>query len=317
MTARAVRTVSQAVLSLLLAATAHAASPDTVAYNAAPQPYARIEIKHTLLTARLALGVPKLLLLNLAAGERARLRAVPLLGKGTAKTNLLPGGEVVYRANLYGVAASGRDSTTVPTAWLDKIVADDADGILSVFALNADHVVILQPGAPAGGTVYSVLRDGKGDSTSTVRVGDEKLHIIFDLRSPHTIMNGTAARAVEAAGLVKRGGAVGLWEPFPKQSLPYETLLPVPGATLLGLPLMTPTGRITEARARELDRAVKAGTSTAEQDADAIVVTANAKHKKRDAWVIIGRDVLNHCSRIELDRPGTRWLLTCNFAAQT
>ena len=299
----------------LLAVPVSAAARDTVSYTAAPQPYARIEIKHTLLTARLALGVPKLLLLNLAAGERARLKPVPLLGKGTIKTNLLPGGEVVFRANLYGVAASGRNGTTVPTAWLDKAVADDADGILSVFALNADHVVIVQPGAPTGGTVYSVPRDARGDATSTVRVGDEKLHVILDLRSPHTIMNGTAARAVEAAGLVKRGGAVGLWEPFPKNVLPYETLLPSPGATLLGLPLIAPTARITEARARELDRAAKAGTSTAAEDADAIVVTATNKRQHRDAWVIIGRDVMSRCSRIELDRPGSRWLLTCNFAA--
>lgn len=306
----------RAVLPLalgLLAVTAHAASPATVAYTAAPQPYARIEIKHTLLTARLALGVPKLLLLNLAAGERAHLKAVPLLGKGTAKTNLLPGGEVVYRANLYGVAASGRDGTTVPTAWLDKTVADDADGILSVFALNADHVVIVQPAAPIGGTVYTVPRDGKGDATSTTRVGDEKLHVILDLRSPHTIMNGSAARAVEAAGLVKRGGGVGLWVPFPRNALPYETLVPAKGATLLGLPLIAPTGRITEARAKELDRAAKAGTSTAAEDADAIVVTATSRRKKQDAWVIIGRDVMSRCSRIELDRPGARWLLTCNF----
>lgn len=303
-----------ALVLVMLASAAGATSPDTVAYNAAPQPYARIEIKHTLLTVRLALGVSKLLLLNLAAGQRAHLRALPILGTGTAKTNLLPGGEVVYRANLYGVAASGRDGTTVPTAWLDKAVADDADGILSVFALNADHVVIVQPGAPAGGTVYSIPRDGKGDATSTVRVGDEKLHVILDLRAPHTIMNGSAGRAVEAAGLVKRGGAVGLWEPFPKNTLPYETLVPARGATLLGLPMMTPTVRITEARARALDRAARAGTSTADEDADAIVVTANAKHKKRDAWVIIGRDVTSRCSRIELDRPGARWLLTCNFA---
>ena len=307
--------MTRAAFALLLVATAAgAATPDTVTYNATPQPYARIEIKHTLLTARLTLGVPKLLLLNLAAGERARLKPVPLFGKGTFKTNLLPGGEVVFRANLYGVAASGRDGTTVPTAWLDKVVADDADGILSVFALNADHVVILQSAAPAGGIVYSIPRDGRGDATSTVRVGDEKLRVILDLRSPHTIMNGAAARAVEAAGLVRRGGAVGLWEPFPKNALPYETLLPAKGATLVGLPLVTPTARITEARARELDRAAKAGTSTAAEDADAIVVTADVKRKRREAWVIIGRDVTSRCSRIELDRPGSRWLLTCNFA---
>ena len=78
---------------------------------------------------------------------------------------------------------------------------------------------------------------------------------------------------------------------------------------------MTPTARITEARARKLDRAAKAGTSTAAEDADAIVVTAESKRKKREAWVIIGRDVMNHCSRIELDRPGGRWLLTCNFGS--
>jgi len=301
-------------VALACAATAAAAaSVDTVGYTAAPQPYARIEIKHSAMNVRLALGIPKLLLLNLPAGERAHLKAVPLLGKGTAKINLFPGGEVTYRANLYDVAAGGRSPTSVPVAWLDKSVADDADGILSVFALNADHVAIVQPAAPVGGTSFVVARDGRGDPVSTVRIGDGKLRVIFDLRLPQTIMNSAAAQLVERAGLAKRAGKVGLWQPFPGHALPFETMTPAPGATLLGLPLTAPTARITEARARELDAAARAGNSTSADDVDAIVVTAQSR-RRGDAWVIVGRDVTARCSRIELDRPGARWLFTCNFA---
>ena len=304
----------RAVVALLLASAPTVARPaEAVAYTAAPQPYARIEIKHTALNVRLALGIPKLLLLNLPAGERAHLKAVPLLGKGTAKTNLLPGGEVTYRANFYDVAASGRAPTSVPTAWLDKTVADEADGILSVFALNADHVAIVQPAAPPGGTVFDVPRDGKGDPVSTVQLGDGKIRVILDLRSPQTIMNSAAAALVERAGLARRAGKVGLWQPFPGHALPFESMTPAAGATLLGLPLVAPSARITEARARELDAAARAGNSTAVDDADAIVVTAQ-RRRSGDAWIIIGRDVTARCSRIELDRPGARWQLTCNFA---
>ncbi len=302
-----------ALALLLLAASARAAPPETLSYTAAPQPFARIEIKHTPLTARLALGFDRALLLNLAPAARANLKPFPIIGKATVKNRLIPGGEATLRGNLYDVAASGHKAVTVPTLWVDKDIADDADGVLSVFALNADHVVIVQPAAPAGGSVYSVPRDGRSDSATTVTVGGEKLRVIFDLRSPHTIMSAVAARAVETAGLVRRGGTVGLWEPFPRVALPFETLVPTPGATLLGLPLLAPAARVTEARAKELDAAAHAGTSTAEDQEDAIVVTAARKQKKGNAWVIIGRDVTSRCSRIELDRPGARWVMTCNF----
>ena len=300
-------------LALLFAAPAGAAPPTSVAYTAAPQPYARIEIKRTPLIVRLALGFDKALLLNLAPAARARLKAFPIIGKFTVRNRLIPGGEATLRGNLYDVAVSGRPGTTVPTLWVDKDIADDGDGVLSVFALNADHVVIVQPAAPAGGQSYVVPRDGRGDSGSTVTVGDEKLHVILDLRSPQSIMSARAAQSLTAAGLVRRGGIVGLWEPFPKVALPFETLVPAAGATLLGLPLRAPAARITEARMKELDAAAKAGTSTADDQEDAIVVTATRARKKGDAWVILGRDVTSRCSRIELDRPGSRWLLTCNF----
>ena len=114
--------------------------------------------------------------------------------------------------------------------------------------------------------------------------------------------------------MVRRTGRVGLWHPFPGSALPFERVVPAPGATLLGLPLISPAARITEARAKELDAKAKAGTSSADQDDDAITVTASHK-KAQPPWVLIGRDVLDYCSRIELDRRGSRWVLTCAFPA--
>ena len=144
-------------------------------------------------------------------------------------------------------------------------------------------------------------------------IGGEKVHVILDVRSPETLFNGRAAQLMENAGMFRRTGRVGLWRPFPGSALPFERVIPTPGAAILGLPLIAPAARVTEARARELDAKAHAGTSSADQDDDAITVTAQRK-KAQPPWILIGRDVLDYCSRIELDRPGIRWVLTCNFA---
>ena len=72
--------------------------------------------------------------------------------------------------------------------------------------------------------------------------------------------------------------------------------------------------RISEAEARAIDAAAR-GTSTETDDEDTITVTAGRKKKKRgrDPWILIGRDVLDQCSRIIFDRANERWLLTCAF----
>jgi hypothetical protein len=94
-------------------------------------------------------------------------------------------------------------------------------------------------------------------------------------------------------------------------ALPFERMTATPGAMLLGLPLARAGARITEAQAKELDARAKAGTSTADDDDDAITVTADRKKKGRDPWILIGRDVLDTCSKIEFDRPAKVWRLTC------
>jgi len=44
------------------------------------------------------------------------------------------------------------------------------------------------------------------------------------------------------------------------------------------------------------------------------VVTADRERRRgRGPWISVGQDVLKYCSRIELDRPGMRWALTCAF----
>ena len=224
----------------------------------------------------------------------------------------MPGGQALIRGNLYDVAVAGLPETSVPTIWFDKDLADDSDGVISALAVPAEHVAIVQPNAPKGGLVYGIGRAGKGDAAMKAIVGGEKVMVILDVRSPETLFNGRAAQLLEKAGLFKRTGRVGLWHPFPGSALPFERVTPTPGAHLLGLPLVAPAARITEARAKELDAKAHAGTSSAEQDEDAITVTATKK-KAQPPWVLIGRDVLDHCSRIELDRPGVRWALTCRF----
>lgn len=273
---------------------------------------ARIRVKNTDLAVRIALGFDKALLLNLAPATRARLKAFPIIGKQTFKSNLMPGGSALIRGNLYDVAVAGLPGSSVPTIWFDKDLADDSDGVISLLAIPADHVVVTQPSAPRGGTVTTITRAGKGDAAMRTTIGGEKVMVILDLRSPETLFNGRAAQLLEKAGMFARTGKVGLWSPFPGSALPFERVTPVKGATIVGLPLIHPAARVTEARAKELDARAKAGTSSAEQDEDAITVTASKK-RAQPPWILIGRDVLAQCSRIELDRPGARWLLTCNF----
>ncbi|UAJ10211.1 hypothetical protein [Polymorphobacter megasporae] len=298
------------------AAPVAAAQADHFEIVSGVQPMARLRVKHTDLNVRVALGFDKALLLNLPAATKARLKAFPLIGKQTFKSNLMPGGSALIRGNLYDIAIDGLPETSVPTIWFDKELADDSDGVISLLALPAEHVTIIQPNAPKGGLVYGISRAGKGDAAMIASIGGEKVHVILDVRSPETLFNGRAAQLLESAGMFKRTGRVGLWHPFPGSALPFEHVVPTPGATLLGLPLVAPAARITEAHAKELDARAKAGTSSADQDDDAITVTATKK-KQQPPWILIGRDVLDHCSRIELDRPGERWALTCNFAGVT
>ena len=277
------------------------------------QPMTRITIKDAKLTARLALGFDNALLLNLGPATAAKLRAFPLIGKQTVRNPLIPGGEAVARGNIYSVGVAGLAAHNVPTAWIDKSIATDADGIVSALSIDAERIVFARSG-PATGTEHALTRKGRSDASIRATVAGVELTVGLDLNSPDTMMSAGAAAAFEAAGVVKRSGRVGLWTPFPNVHLPFERLAPVPNARFLGLPLLSPAGRITEADLKRLDARAKAGTSTADDDDDAITVTGTVKKKRRGMpWVLIGRDVLDRCSRIEFDRPGKRWLLTCDF----
>ncbi len=259
-----------AVLTLLAlaapAAAERAAPAVEIVWPADAQPHVPIVIKNTPLNARLALGFDKALLLNATAAERARLKAFPIIGKKTVKNPLIPGGEAVFRGNIYDVASAGLPKTGVPTAWVDKPIAEEADGIISVLALAADRVTLAKGPSLPGGLIYTLTRPGEGNALMKTEIGGETVRVGFDLRSPDSVANSRGAAALEAAGLVKRSGKVGLWTPFPGVALPFERLVPVPGAKVLGLPLARPAARITEARARALDAAARAGTSTADDD---------------------------------------------------
>ncbi len=304
--------LARAVATLLLAAPLAAKTVPlvTLDWPRDGQPMTRATIKRATVTARLALGFDSALLLNLGPAEAAKLKAFPIVGKATVKNPLIPGGSAVARGNFYDVGLAGLPPHGVPTIWIDKAIAADADAIVSLLSIDAERVVLQRAGPP--GRTIELTRQGRGDALVDATIDGTKVTVGLDLVSPDTVMSRGAADALARVGVVRRAGTVGLWTPFPAVHLPFERLAPVPGARLLGLPLVRPAARITEARMKALDAAAKAGTSTADDDADAITVTASKK-RRGTPWILVGRDVLDHCTRIELDRPAKLWRLTCDF----
>ncbi len=305
----AARIAGTVVAGILLSAAAPPARPVLLDWPREAQPLTTATIKGKALRVRIALGFDSALLLNAGPAEAAKLKAFPLFGKQEVKNAFIPGGGATARFNLYGVALGGTPKHNVPTVWIDKPIAADADGIVSLLAFDAERIVLQRPG---GGQLHELTRKGRSDAAVRATIAGTEVSVGLDLVSTETVMSSSAGDALVRAGVVKRSGKVGLWSPFPGVHLPFERLTPGPNARLLGLPLIRPAVRITEARMKQLDAAAKAGTSTAEDDADAITVTATKKRRGMP-WILVGRDVLDRCSRIELDRPGKRWLLTCDF----
>lgn len=299
----------RAVATLTLLAAAPLAA-QTVELRAEPQAYVPVRIKDVDLRARVGLGFDRAAVFNGAAAARARLKAFPLFGKRTVTNPMLPGGRATFRGNFVKLGVNGGDMRRTPTGWVDLVVAPDADGIVSIFSIPAQRVVINRAG-PASRR-HIVPRAGPDESHAKARIGDEEVRVTLDLTTPYTMMNARAAQALVNEGLARRTGRAGLWEPVPGVRLPYERLTPSAGAALLGLPLVSPAARITNTRLKELDAKARAGTPE-EDDEDTITVTARGERRGRAPWIIVGLDVLGQCGRIELDRPGRRWVLDCGF----
>lgn len=306
------------LLSLILLAAPLAAKPvPLVELTANPVPLTTVQLKRGSLPVRVSLGFDKALLLNLQPALDLQLKPFPLIGKFRLKNPQLPGGEAIIRGNLVTADVGGTGNQKLPTIWIDKdVVPAPQAGVVSVMAFDAERVRIHNPGAPtAGSRRYRLARAGKGDADVKWKVGGETIHILFDFTSEASVVNAGAATILEREGLVRRSGRVGLWSPVPALKLPVEALTPTPGAEILGLPLLNPNARITKARAQELDARAAAGIAgDTQEDPDAIVVTAEKeKGKRRQPWMLIGRDVLRYCTTVELDRPGIAWELTCAF----
>jgi len=286
--------------------------------TADPIPLADVALKRGTLPVRVSLGFDKALLLNLAPARQLGLKPFPIIGKFKVRNSQIPGGEAVIRGNFITVDAGGTGPQKLPTVWIDRdIVPPPQAGVVSVLAFNADRVRVRNLQGAPGGRLYTLKRAGKNDAEMKWKLGRDSVYVVFDFTSEATILNARAASILEREGLVRRSGRVGLWSPLPALTLPVEMLRPTTGATMMGIPLIQPAGRITSDRAKELDaRAAAQIAGEQEDDPDAIVVTAEKeKQAGRRPWMLIGRDVLRHCSTIELDRAGAQWLLTCNFPA--
>ncbi len=304
-----------ALAGLLVCGAPSAAS--VVELEAAPTPSVEVALKRATINARVSLGFQRALLLNLEPARAAGLRMFPVVGKRTFRDPLLPGGQAVVRFNLVSADVAGTGRSQMPTVWIDRDIARPPhQGIVSVMGIRADRVVIRQPAAPTGGQTYVLARRGQGSPQMRWKVAGETIDVVLDLGTPVSVMNARAAAALERAGLVRRTGRVALWQPVPALSLPVELLTPAPGASFNGLPLRRPAARIPADRARELDSRVAEGIEGADDDEDdTIVVTGRRERERRgrSPWMLIGSDVLDSCERLELDRPGARWLLTCRF----
>lgn len=287
-----------------------------VELEADPVPTTTVQLKRGTLPVRVSLGFDKALLLNLEPARKLGLKPFPLVGKFKIRNPQIPGGEAVIRGNLVSVGTAGTPMQKIPTVWIDKdVAAPPQAGTVSVMAIDAQRVRITNLRAPAGGQAFRFVRAGASDAELKWKVGGETVRVIFDFTSEATVLNARAADALAAEGMVSRTGRVGLWSPVPALSLPVEALRPTPGASMQGLPLFSPAVRITRAQAEALDaRAARAIQGDSPDDEDAIVVTGSReKERRRDPWMLIGRDVLRYCSRVELDRAGRSWELTCNF----
>lgn len=305
-------------LCLMLVASPLAAKPvPLVELTADPIPLSQVQLKRGPVDVRVSLGFDKALLLNLAPAQALGLKPFPLIGKFKWKNPQLPGGEAIIRGNIVSGDVGGTGTQKLPTVWIDKdVVAPPQAGVVSVMAFDAERVVIRNPSAPTGGRALVLPRAGRNDSDIKWKLGKDTVRVVLDFTSERTILNARAAAILEREGLVRRQGRVGLWSPVPALSLPVEQLAPVAGANMMGLPLRQPAARITRDRAKELDARAAAGIEgDSDDDEDAITVTAKSREKQgRAPWMLIGRDVLKHCSSVVLDRQAASWTLTCNFA---
>lgn len=312
----AVLTAGPALAGQPAAADEPATTRADITLVAEPFPSADVALKRGTLPVRVSLGFDRALLLNLGPARATGLKPFPIIGKFRLKNPQIPGGEAIIRGNLISADVAGTGRQTLPTVWIDKdVVPPPHAGVVSVMAFRADRVRVLNPSAPPGGATYRLVRAGRGDSEVTWRLGRDTINLVFDFTSEATILNARAAAILEREGLVRRTGRVGLWSPVPALQLPVELLAPTAGASAMGLPLDRPAARISPARARELDaRAAEGITGAAEDDPDAIVVTAEkARTRGRAPWMLVGRDVLRFCSEVRLDRPDRSWILTCAF----
>lgn len=277
-------------------------------------PYLPVTIKQATLRTRIALSYDQGFVLNPAAVLRSGVKPFPIIGKFSLKNTPLAPGKTVIRFNLATIRPQSLPARKVPVAWLESVIAADAEGILPIGALDADRIDVILRETPPGSQTIIIPKKGKNDAMIRTRIGDEPVDISLELNIPKTVMNARAGEALIRAGLVRRANSIGFWQPVPGVSLPTQALIPKPGVTIAGLPVREMGVRVTEAEARAVDAAAR-GTSTEADDEDTIIVTAGRgrKQRGRDPWILIGRDVLDDCSRISFDRPGKRWVLICKF----
>lgn len=277
-------------------------------------PYLPVLVKNATLNIRIALSYDQGLVLNPAAVQRAGVKPMPLIGKFSLKNTPLANGKTIIRFNLGTITPQALPSRKVPLAWLERAIAGDADGVLPIGALSADRIEVVLRDTQPGSQTIVIPKKGKGEAMIRTRIGDEPVDVSLELNIPTTVMNARAGEALVKAGLVRRNNSIGYWRPVPGVALPTQGLTPRPGLTIAGLPMRQIGVRVSEAEARAIDAAAR-GTSTEADDEDTITVSADRNRKKRgrDPWILIGRDVLDQCSRIVFDRPGERWLLTCAF----
>lgn len=233
-----------------------------------------------------------------AAAERAALKA----GMFGAQFGV---GPVKLRAKTAVASlAIGTVEFKRRVAWASEPFAAGFDGVIGPGGLPEDVVrFTLRPPQPGEHmTVLPFRASHWGVSGAAMAIGGVETFIRFDPHAPRTVANATAGVALANA---HRGTLSG--EPF---LVPIAFGIQRPVRTLtLADPVAV--GPLTFAKVAVRISDGGPANTIREADADPDEVQVVAKGKPRRASLLVGADLLVHCSSIVFDKPAKVIRLTC------
>ena len=274
--------------ALALHAPAHAQT--SVTLNADPIPIIDAEINGRPVRLEVDLRLPDALVLNPAAAERLGVRRVPFAGVAV---------EIDGSARIRGRLARprivfGEEDSRAFTGIFPTPMSARADGLIGPGALPYDVVTIVLGPEPAGAQDIALALPDADVWRASAEAGSEAVTLSFDVSRQPTLLNRSATRAFDAAGLITASGELREAElvlGLSTQMQPVENNLSVAGFAL-GSTLARTNAPLHGA-----------------EEPDAIIVYADADAPPPE--ITLGRGALAQCASISVDRRTRRLTLRC------